>query len=401
MKKVTIAKTLTYTLLVTLLTIYSSTGFGQNRSIEFETFSWKEVIEKAQKENKPIFVDAYATWCGPCKWMSKNVFTNDTVADFYNKNFINVKMDMEKGEAINLAREWKIQAYPTLIYFNSNGELIHQKCGALETGEFIETGENALNPEKQLANFMRQYKNGNREPEFMSNYITQRAQACMESQSELAAYFETQKEEDLSNETNWNLIQMLVKDMDSKAFKYLESNPETFAKRYSKEAVDEKLEQVYSNYLMAPLYQNDKTTYENRKKEVTTKKTAAAKRAAMGVDMRIFKKEKDWTNYIKTADSYIKAYVSNDFQALNEMAWTVFANVKDKKLLTKAMNWAKKSVNLNPNVYNLDTYAHLLHAIDKKEEAISQQKRAIQIAKEAGDPILPELEETLKGFEGQ
>ena len=45
-----------------------------------------------------IFLDAYASWCGPCKMLQKNVFTKKAVGDFYNSKFINVKMDMEKGE---------------------------------------------------------------------------------------------------------------------------------------------------------------------------------------------------------------------------------------------------------------------------------------------------------------
>ncbi|HRD39394.1 MAG TPA: thioredoxin family protein, partial [Bacteroidia bacterium] len=58
-------------------------AFSQNRHINFETGNLTSVFEKAKKENKFILVDAYTTWCGPCKWMSKNIFTNDTAADYY------------------------------------------------------------------------------------------------------------------------------------------------------------------------------------------------------------------------------------------------------------------------------------------------------------------------------
>jgi uncharacterized protein YyaL (SSP411 family) len=59
---------------------------------------------KAKKENKLIFVDAYASWCGPCKLMVKNIFPLKTVGDYYNSHFINAKIDMEKGEGIELAK---------------------------------------------------------------------------------------------------------------------------------------------------------------------------------------------------------------------------------------------------------------------------------------------------------
>ena len=62
----------------------ASPGTAQNREIKFEQGNWAGILEKAKKENKIIYLDCYTTWCGPCKWMAKNVFTNDTAADFYN-----------------------------------------------------------------------------------------------------------------------------------------------------------------------------------------------------------------------------------------------------------------------------------------------------------------------------
>ncbi|GAH00631.1 unnamed protein product, partial [marine sediment metagenome] len=73
-----------------------SITFGQG--INFNVHSFEEAIKTAKAENKLIFVDAYTTWCGPCKWMSKNVFTEGKVGDYFNESFVNVKIDMEKGE---------------------------------------------------------------------------------------------------------------------------------------------------------------------------------------------------------------------------------------------------------------------------------------------------------------
>lgn len=70
---------------------------AQNRSIDFEqTKEWKKIVKKAKKEKKLIFVDCYTSWCGPCKLLARDVFTNDEVADFFNANFVNAKFDMEK-----------------------------------------------------------------------------------------------------------------------------------------------------------------------------------------------------------------------------------------------------------------------------------------------------------------
>ena len=77
----------------------------------------KRPLKRPKQRIKLVFMDAYATWCGPCKWMSANVFTDPKVADYFNANFVNIKMDMEKGEGPELARQFNLRAYPTLVFY--------------------------------------------------------------------------------------------------------------------------------------------------------------------------------------------------------------------------------------------------------------------------------------------
>src|SRR6185503_10815231 len=98
------------------------------------------LLARAKKEKKMIMVDAFTTWCGPCKWMAKNIFPNDTVAEFYNKNFINAKIDMEKGEGPDLAKKYEVGCYPTFLFIDGNGQLIHRQSGGGEVKSFIQLG---------------------------------------------------------------------------------------------------------------------------------------------------------------------------------------------------------------------------------------------------------------------
>jgi thiol:disulfide interchange protein len=70
---------------------------AQDVGIRFMDATWEQVMAEAKKQEKLIFVDAYTTWCGPCKVMAQNVFTQKEVGDFYNRYFVNYKLDMEKG----------------------------------------------------------------------------------------------------------------------------------------------------------------------------------------------------------------------------------------------------------------------------------------------------------------
>ena len=85
----------------------------QAQGIEFFHGTWQEAVEEAKKQDKILFVDGFTVWCGPCKRMSANVFPNDKVGEFYNKNFINVKVDMESGDQ-DFRRKYPATAYPTL-----------------------------------------------------------------------------------------------------------------------------------------------------------------------------------------------------------------------------------------------------------------------------------------------
>lgn len=114
------------------------------RHIAFEEMDWNDILAKAKKEKKLIFIDAYTVWCRPCIQMAKDVFTLDKVADFYNDNFINVSMDMEKGVGPSLNKKYNVTAYPTFLFIDGNGKLVHTDGGFQEADPFIEVGKTAL-----------------------------------------------------------------------------------------------------------------------------------------------------------------------------------------------------------------------------------------------------------------
>ncbi len=101
----------------------------KEEGIQFTDVAWKEALKKAKAEKKLVFLDAYASWCGPCKMLQKNVFTKKDVGDYFNKQFINVKMDMEKGEGPALSQVYPLEAYPTLLFIDGNGRVVKKVIG--------------------------------------------------------------------------------------------------------------------------------------------------------------------------------------------------------------------------------------------------------------------------------
>ena len=136
-----------------------------------EKKTWKEILALAKKKNKLIFLDAYTTWCGPCKYLQQNVFTDGGVADFFNENFINVQLDMEQGEGKNLSTHYNIRSYPTLLFIDGNGLIVHKAIGAMEAGDFLDLGYDAIDPERQFFTLKKQISTGTVHPETLHEWI--------------------------------------------------------------------------------------------------------------------------------------------------------------------------------------------------------------------------------------
>ena len=91
------------------------------QGVDFKSLTMKEAQVVAVKEKKMIFIDFYTTWCGPCKMMSSEVFTQDQVGEYFNRTFVNLKVDAEKGEGVELAKKYQVKAYPTFVVLRRMG----------------------------------------------------------------------------------------------------------------------------------------------------------------------------------------------------------------------------------------------------------------------------------------
>ncbi len=102
----------------------SSTG------INFQDLSFEESLKQAKKKNKLIFIDAYASWCGPCKMLDKNTFPDPSLGTYFNDKFINLKIDCEKHpDGRSIQNKYGVSAYPTMIWVDGDGVLVKKVVG--------------------------------------------------------------------------------------------------------------------------------------------------------------------------------------------------------------------------------------------------------------------------------
>lgn len=136
---------------------------------EGKTFA--EVLALAKKEGKPVFVDCYTSWCGPCKMMANKEFPKKEAGDYFNKKFVNWKVDMEKGEGVDLAKRYDVHAFPTFLILDADGNLTGRTVGAAGITDFIKKVEDAMKEEKGLPWYQKKFNEGQRDAKFLKEYM--------------------------------------------------------------------------------------------------------------------------------------------------------------------------------------------------------------------------------------
>ena len=136
--------------LLLLLLLFSTASIYAQDKIMW--MSMNDALEAQKDEPKKIIMDVYTTWCGPCKLLDKNTFSNKDVIQFINENYYPVKFNAEGPEEITFedfkytnpnyqperkgrnathffADALRIPGYPSLVFFEENGKLIQAVPG--------------------------------------------------------------------------------------------------------------------------------------------------------------------------------------------------------------------------------------------------------------------------------
>lgn len=97
---------------------------GTDNNVEFHAGSFNSGLEKAKTEGKLLFVEFYADWCTPCKWMDKTTFKDENVVSLINTNYVALKMDIENEDGAVLKSQYSVRMLPTILIFNSEGKMV-------------------------------------------------------------------------------------------------------------------------------------------------------------------------------------------------------------------------------------------------------------------------------------
>jgi thiol-disulfide isomerase/thioredoxin len=377
-------------------------AIAQNGVQFIEDKTWEEVLAIAGKENKIVFLDAYTTWCGPCKKMSNEVFPLTQVGNYFNEKFINVKMDMEQEEGKKVARRYGIRAFPTLLFVNSDGDVVHRVAGFRDEKSLLSLGSDANNPTRQMAYMKKKYDEGNREADFLHSYAYARLQAFAGDDYIKVAneYLATQT--DWATEKNMQFVFDFVTRTDAQMFDFLVQNRTAFELKFGDLEVDKKIDRLVGTRIdqLLSLKDGEETKMFEEVKTLYTKldaNTAVAQTA--NFKMTYHRNGGNRKDFALAAIEYIENMPEISAIELSDIAFTFYRVIEDEGQLELALGWAKRALKEEKDVSHYETVASLYYKLGNKGKAKKYAKQGIEYAKSQNEDAknLSELIEIVDG----
>lgn len=371
---------------MTVLALAFSAGA---QGMEFFHGSWEDALEEAEEQGKLIFVDCYTTWCGPCKRMAANTFPDPAVGEFYNANFINVKIDMEKEDGIRFRQKYSVSAYPTLYYIAPDGEVVFMTKGAKQPGDFLNIGQLAVKKYDGSAQYKEMYDSGDHSYETVYNYIDALNRSNKSSLKVANEYF--RDIENIDTPENLSMLMVATTRVDSRIFEYFEEYKDKLVKMEGEDAVAEVVRRSVYNTGMAGIEYESLDLLDEAHAAIKKHLPDEADEFYASSRMQYALKMEDLDLYSSNCKDFIKKYAEDNPEELRRVAEDIMKHFPDnEECISLGLKAAKKAAQLQPTEETVIVYATMVFLDGNRTKALDILDEALE------DPNFSESKEKLK-----
>lgn len=369
------------------LFILSSVIAYAQEAIQFQDIPFKDLVAKAKKENKIVFIDAYASWCGPCKMMEKNVFTQKSVGDYFNSSFVNARFDMEKGEGREIAAKYGVRSYPTYLFLNGDGELVSQNFGYMEESMFLTMAQDVNSPNNKKGSLKERFAKGEKNPEFLINIMKLNSSSDFNFAKQASErYFENKKKTEEFSKDDVGLLLFFLKSTEDKNYKVFVDRKAEIIKFLPEETYKEfdnqiKLAKIVEQSIDQTNKRINDDLFMKIAEPLVGKHDAEVK--LNQTKLSYYEQNANFPEYEKAALAYYKNSETFEPNELLKAAWVFSEHVKTVSSLKKAAEWAEKSVMRGETSENTFILAKLYFLTGNKDMAKTYAEMSKNLANQA------------------
>jgi len=313
---------------------------------------WQTATEESKMTGKDIFLDIYASWCGPCKMMDANVYTEAGVYEYYNSNFINLKIDGETDFGRQLASQYKLTAYPSMYFINSKEELVHEIIGYREPGALLKSGQDVRTSGKRYMELLAKFKSEvffskEQTAELLNLLVTfgDKYYLNLVSKDIIASY----TLEDIINPANKAVIIAVASDINASHVKIVMQNADTLKSIWGNEDYFNYLSAVFNESMQYATEQKDSSWLEKLVVEfvpVYMKEDAGRIPEAQLTTRKIYYAQtEDWQKYIQAVEKHYEEFQNGNLRFLYMETYYIIENqIFNPDLLRKSNEWLTKVI---------------------------------------------------------
>ena len=327
------------TIALLIVCLAATLAFGQG--ISFEEVTWQEALDKAKTENKLLFVDAYAKWCGPCKKMAKYEFTKVEVGEFYNANFVNLKLDMETANGRTFDAQYPVSAYPTMLFLDGDGKVVKKIKGGKKGDQLIKMGKNVLGSHDFSGDWRVKYDEGDRSYETVFNYVKTLNQSGKPSLKIANEYLKSDAK--MTDAERFAFKVEALSEADSKLYDEVVSQKSEAIALIGEEQYNSKIRKACDNTAAKAIEYDYPELLDEAITKANEGLTNGADEYALTAKKKYAVEMRDAAGYEKALFGLSKIYLKNDVSKmevlLNEL---LNGKVKSEKLKKMAVDLSKK-----------------------------------------------------------
>ena len=334
----------------------------------------QDARQRASDQQLMMFVDVYATWCGPCKLMDQQVYTDPLVAEYMNAHFVNVRLDGESEYGRIYAAEQQLQGYPSMFIFSREGEPVSKVIGFTPAEELVTTLSATVENYKLVRKYRTEFERGTIGDEELASYIEAVREMGNQDEAErLAARYMERVMDDKLSDRDIRVVAFYTDLQDSwwPAF----AADQDRLKRVLGEDYLLAMEKIYNNSLVLAVDQENIETISKMANELAPL-VDESETTSWDLRSQPFLQYYYYTDQVEALIQYVDERFHTDRK--DDHAWLYGAasqitdmdqQYRTQRLLEKEVEWFQTCIDLDPQFDYFFYHGMVLYLLKNQEEA--------------------------------